>query len=234
MYQYHLSSNMTKRNLTRDDLFLVVANLLPVYGVWFLGWNAVDAFVAYALETLIVGVLTLLKMILVAMRGKKHVWYGAGGSTNTNGLFFIAFFIIHFGLFAAMQTAIFSQSAGITPPGSGMFHFFFHWLAYINKDIAIMLGGFIVSYLARSFIPFILTGEYKTISMARLMFQPYGRIFIQQFTVILGSMLLSFRLGKGFILVFALVKIFFEVYVNFDNVINRTVESMEKETGKSE
>ena len=62
--------------------------------------------------------------------------------------------------------------------------------------------------------------------MMQLMFQPYGRIFIQQFTVILGSMFLTFGAGKIFILVFAAVKIYFEVFVNYDGILNKTMEDM--------
>jgi Family of unknown function (DUF6498) len=62
----------------------------------------------------------------------------------------------------------------------------------------------------------------------RLMFQPYGRIFIQQITVIIGSMFLSLGFGKGFILVFALVKLFFDLYVNFDNFLASESVNMKK------
>ena len=60
--------------------------------------------------------------------------------------------------------------------------------------------------------------------MMQLMFQPYGRIFIQQVTVILGSMFLSFGAGKIFIIIFAAVKIFFEVFVNYDGILNKAME----------
>ena len=95
-----------------------------------------------------------------------------------------------------------------------------------------MLCGFIVSWLARSFIPFIVNREYKTASMMRLMFEPYGRIFVQQLTVLLGSMFLVLGGGKVFVLIFALVKIFVEVYINYDSILNKTMESMEKEDSK--
>jgi hypothetical protein len=219
---------MFKRKLTQADILLIAANLVPAYGVWFLGWSAVEAFIVYALETLIVGMLTVLKMIIVTLFRHNHPWYNNGTATPTSGLFFIIFFIMHYGIFAAAQSTIFSQTANITPPGSGSMHFFFHWYEYINKDIATMLGAFLVSYLAKSFVPFIVSGEYTTISMMRLMFQPYGRIFIQQITVILGSMFLSVGWGKGFILVFALVKILFDVYVNFERVIDKSMVELEK------
>jgi hypothetical protein len=226
------SSTFKKRKLTLEDFVLIIANLIPVYGVWFLGWNAVDAFIVYALETLIVGALTVLKLAVITMFRKKDTWYNQGSSTNVSGWLFILFFILHFGLFAAVQTSIFSQSANIVPEGGGLLHFFFHWYSYINEDIAIMLCGFIVSYLVRSFLPFIVNGEYKTISMMRVMFQPYGRIFIQQFTVILGSMFLVLGWGKAFILIFAMAKIFFEIYINLDHVIDKSMTDFEKENPK--
>jgi hypothetical protein len=223
---------MFKRKLNKGDYVLIAANLLPVYGVWFEGWNATEAFIVYALETLIIGVLTLLKMAVITFVRKTDIWYNKGSTTTVSGLFFMLFFILHFGLFAAVQTTIFSQSAKIVPANGGLFYFFFHWYTYINEDIAIMLAGFVISYLVRSFIPFIVKGEYKTISMTRVMFQPYGRIVLQQFTVIFGSMFLTLGFGKGFILIFALCKIFFEVYINLDGYIDKSMEDFENKSKK--
>ena len=224
---------MFKRKLTRGDIFLIAANLIPVFGVWFLGWSATDAFIVYALETLVAGVITLLKLAIMTVARGKDDWHNEGSTTKVSGLFFMFFFILHFGLFACVQTTIFSQSANIVPSGKGLFYFFFHWYSYINNDIAIMLGGIVISYLVRSFIPFIVKGEYKTIPMTYVMFQPYGRIFVQQFTVILGSMFLTFGFGKGFILVFAAAKIMFEVYFNFDKILDKAMKDMEKKSGKN-
>ena len=224
---------MVKRKLTRSDIYLIVANLLPVYGVWVLGWNAIEVFIVYAMETLIVGMLTVLKLSIASASGNKsNDWYVGDKKVKQPGILFIIFFIVHYGIFAAVQTSIFAESANINPPGSGLLYFFFHWYNFITKDIAIMLCGFIVSWLARSFIPFIVNREYKTTSMMRLMFEPYGRIFIQQITVLLGSMFLVLGGGKVFVLIFALVKIFVDVYINYDSILNKTMESMEKEDSK--
>lgn len=223
---------MFKKKLTQGDIFLIIANLVPVYGVWFEGWSAVEAFIVYALETLIIGIITIMKMLLATFFRGKDTWYNEGNSQQVSGLFFIVFFILHFGLFALVQTSIFSQAAGITAPGKGMTHFFFHWYEYINEDISIMLVALGVGHLAKNFMPFVLSGQYKTAPMMLLMFQPYGRIFIQQFTVILGSMFLSFGFGKGFILVFALAKIFFEVAVDFGGIIEQSMAKLKKDSGK--
>ena len=111
-------------------------------------------------------------------------------------------------------------------------HFFFNWYTYINEDIAYMLGAFIVGYIAKSFIPFIINGEYKTVPLIVLMFQPYGRIFIQQFTVIIGSMFLTLGLGKVFILIFALIKIAFELWIDYDRLLGKTMSDMKKNSSQ--
>jgi hypothetical protein len=223
---------MFKRKLKSTDILLIVANLVPVYGVWFEGWNARDAYIVYAMETFIVGAFTILKLLVATFAKKTDWWYNGDTRQKVSGLFFIFFFILHFGLFAVIQTTIFSNSANINHPGTGLFDFFLHWYTYINKDISIMLAGFIVSYFITNFLPFLAKEEYKNTPMMKLMFQPYGRIVIQQFTVILGSMFLIFGLGKIFILVFALARIWFEVYFNVDKIIDKASLDMEAESGK--
>jgi hypothetical protein len=46
---------MIKRKLTEADWFLILINLLPVYGVWFEGWSAKEVFLVHCLETIIIG-----------------------------------------------------------------------------------------------------------------------------------------------------------------------------------
>ena len=223
---------MFRKKLSGPDILLIAANLFPVFGVWFLGWNATEAFIVYAMETLIVGILTVVKLLIATFARGKDDWYANGGSSRQSGLFFILFFVLHFGIFAAVQTTIFSQSAGITPANSGGMHFFFKWYTYINKEIGYMLCAFIVSYIAKSFIPFIINNDYKTMPMMVIMFQPYGRIFIQQFTVILGSMFLSLGIDKAFILTFALAKTFFELSIDYDKLMNKDVSDIKKKSSK--
>jgi hypothetical protein len=79
---------------------------------------------------------------------------------------------------------------------------------------------------------FILSGEYKTISLSILMFQPYMRIFVQQFTVIIGSIFLAFGAGKIFILIFTLVMIVFEVYFNYEGILKKAAAELRNRSGK--
>jgi hypothetical protein len=219
---------MSPSKLKITDYAIIAANLVPVYGVWFLGWSGKEVFIAYALETLIIGAFTVIKLAIATLHRGSDLWYNKGQTSRVSGLFFIVFFILHFGIFAAVQTSIFSAASGITGDDIGLFHFFFHWYDYIDKETGIMLISFVASYAVSDLLPFIGRGDYKTTSMMRLMFQPYGRIFVQQFIVILGSMLLMFKLDKVFILVFAAIKIYFEIYLNFERILNKTMSDLEK------
>ena len=135
------------------------------------------------------------------------------------------FFLVHYGMFVAIQMGMFFAVSGIgDQSGISFFNFFYKWPTLINKEIMIMLAVFIVSYGFRNLKEFILSGEYRTASLSYLMFQPYARIFVQQMTVILGSIFLSFGAGKVFVLIFSLVKIFFEVFIDYDSIIKKAAK----------
>jgi Family of unknown function (DUF6498) len=224
---------MIKKTLTRSDYFLIAANLLPVAGVWFWNWSPYDVFISYCLETIIIGIFNLLKMGIVTATRKTDIWYNGPSQTRQSGLFFMFFFLIHYGFFVAVQMGIFFSVSGISK-GTDItaFNFFFKWPQLISNDALIMIGVFVFVYGYKMVVDFILSRQYQTIPMMLLMFQPYGRIFVQQLTVILGSMFLSFGAGKIFILIFAVVKIFFELLINFGGMLTKTMSDMKKGSGE--
>lgn len=224
---------MLKKELSQSDYFLIAANLLPVVGVFAWDWNPKEVFLVYCLETIILGIFTLVKMGIVTSSRKSDIWYNNGSSSKQSGLFFMLFFLAHYGIFVGVQMGIFFGVSGIGK-GTGItaFNFFYKWTQLISNDSLIMLGAFVCCYAFKMLYDFIFLGQYRTISLMRLMFQPYGRIFIQQITVIVGSMFLSFGAGKIFILIFALIKIFFELFINYDAILNKSIKAMEKESGK--
>ena len=211
---------MFKRKLSVSDLLLIVVNIIPLYCVWFEGWNASQVFLVYCLETVIIGLITVLKMACVTLFVKKSdTWQNGGSSTKVSGWFFIFFFIVHYGFFVFVQTQIFFSVSGLMP-GYTMLSGYSKIPALLGDNGKLLLLIFIVYYSMQSFIEFFMNGNYKTISMGRLMFEPYIRIFVQQFVVILGSMFLTFGAGKIFILIFVAVKIFFELFVNYNRLMD--------------
>ena len=83
---------MKLRKLTARDYFLIIVNLVPVYAVWFEGWNAAQVFIVYCLETVIIGIFNVLKMACVTIFIKPaDTWQNYSGSSTVSGLFFIVF-----------------------------------------------------------------------------------------------------------------------------------------------
>jgi Family of unknown function (DUF6498) len=219
------------RKLTASDYSLIIANLVPVVGVWGWGWSPKEVFLVYCLETIIVGIFTLVKMGIVTAIRKRDTWYVNESTSQQPGILFMLFFIMHYGLFVMVQMGIFFGVSGMMDKESHVnaFNFFYKWPQLISADPLIMLGTFVLFYTYRLIVDFIQTRQYRTISMTRLMLQPYGRIFIQQLTVIIGSMFLVFGAGKIFILIFALVKIYCELYFTFERQMDETMTKMEKD-----
>ena len=80
---------MIKRKISGSDLLLIIANLIPVFGVWFLGWSPTEAFIVYAMETMIVGILTILKMLIATIAKGKDEWHTNGKTTLQIGFNYI-------------------------------------------------------------------------------------------------------------------------------------------------
>lgn len=213
---------MFKRKLTPVDYLLIIVNLIPLYGVWFEGWDAAKVFLVYCMETVIVGLFTVIKLACITLFVKpRDEWQSGKPAVMASGLFFIVFFIVHYGIFVFVQTQIFFGVSGLVKDNAilGVYR---QIPEALGHEGLLLLLIFILYYTLQNLFDFFLSGEYKTISMLKLMFQPYGRIFVQQLVVIVGSMFLSFGANKIFILVLVLVKIYFEVFVNFDRIITKT------------
>lgn len=213
---------MIKRKLTEADWFLIIANLLPVYGVWFEGWDAREVFLVYCLETIIIGFFTLVKLGIATAIRKKDWWENNGSKTLVSGLFFMLFFLAHYGLFVGVQTSIFlgamSFQNGQTP---NIVQILFNPHKYLGNEGWRILSAFIFGYGYENLTGYILNNDYRTKSMGRIMFEPYLRIFVQQFTVILGSFFLMLGADKIFMLLFAGAKIFFTVFVDYEGALNK-------------
>jgi hypothetical protein len=210
---------MFKRKLTIPDFFLILVNLIPLLGVWFNEWNARQVFLVYCMETVIIGLINVLKMMFVTIFIKKEdVWENGGSTSMQSGWLFIFFFIFHYGFFVFIQTQLFFAVSS-TIPGSSLLTKYAKIPELLGPNGLILLLIFIAYYTMENLFGFFSTGTYKTISMGRLLFEPYMRIFVQQVVVIVGGIFLSFGAGKIFVVIFILTKIFFEVIINFDRIL---------------
>lgn len=195
---------------------MVVAHLLPVWGVWFDHWNASGVFLVYCLESYLIGIFQLLKMGICTWLGapSQRTEEGPLPAPQTGqGIFLMAFFTLHYGLFMFVQTQLFLGVSG-TPEqlgASGNMDLLIHLPQYLDRQSLLLLLVFSMGYLFYLIRDFLLSGQFRKLKASDLMFEPYGRVLVQQVTVILGGFFLALDLGAVFILMFAVIRIVIEL-----------------------
>jgi len=208
-------------------LVLVAANCLPLLGVLFLGWDAFAIVALYWSENVVIGAINVLKMITCSPNAQLLVLGGVdpndklnrermersrGDSANmlrlanhASKLFFVPFFIFHYGLFClvhgAFIFAIFQREAG----GFGLFGGVDNFLNVFSQEhlwwCITVLGA---SHLWSFFVNYIGRGEFRRTAVPILMFQPYARIVILHIAILLGGFV-AFALGSNFFVLVLLI-----------------------------
>lgn len=155
-------------NLTKNGKFITIllSNLIPVIGVLFLGWSIHALLLLYWMESVIVGLFNLLKMILAQ---------GSFVPNKTGKTGLIVFFMLHyFGFMIGL--GIFISIVAIP----GMIH------ENGIPDFPLILTGIFISYGAGFVTEYIMSGEYKTRTADSLFFTPYGRVFVMGLVIAVG------------------------------------------------
>ncbi|MCH2042841.1 MAG: DUF6498-containing protein [Saprospiraceae bacterium] len=163
------------KQLLPSIIFLSLVNLLPIFGVVFLGWSAFEIILMYCLETIIIGGFNVFKML----------FSGNGGWMK---VIFIPFFMVHFNMFAFVQTlfVILFFAAEHQASTEEIRAVLFSDSTSVGWFLLVLGGSHLFSFLYN----YLWRGEYKNTTVNGLMISPYGRIFIQQFTVIFGGALI--------------------------------------------
>lgn len=213
---------MFKRKLTTSDQVLLAANLVPIAGVLFANWDPKQVFLVYCLETIVIGLLTLIKLGVAAAFRKKEDQPKKPAEKQSGGLSIMLFFLVHYGLFVTIQTSLFLSAADMGKDSP----FPFYRLvtdpnAFLSRQGWLMLLIFALCYAFEQLHSYFRDKEYLTKPVIQMMFEPYLRIFIQQITVILGGFVLGFGAGLLFILIFAVAKIYFTVFLDFRGAMSR-------------
>lgn len=211
-------SALLRRQWTISDVAWLIINLLPLAFYLAETLSAIQAFLLYMAETVMIGMYNTVRLLVASFL--KAGGMGASAKTDVaSGLFFAVFFVVHFGLFAFVQFMIFMGAAGKTTGMNVWGNMTEAWsllgrngqlFFYINLGLIFLQGGF----------QFLQEVEWKSKSMMQMMFEPYLRIFVQQFTVIAGALFLSFGLGGVFLIVFMLAKVFFTCFIDFNKLFS--------------
>ncbi len=196
---------------------LFAVNLYPILGVLAFGWNYFNVVILYIIETFIIGLYNIPKMIIA--KGDmpqnippedKIVEQGKSFARGCAKIILIPFFFVHFNLFVAGQTifVIVMSTEMIDLDAASVLFFNFEFI--LNVLLIFGVHGYFF------FFNFIGKKEYLKISEHTLMIQPYKRIFIQQFTVILGTIIImATRAPIFFLVALILFKLMFDLMTHF-------------------
>lgn len=157
----------------------LAVDLLPIYAVLALGWGAAPLVFLYWIENVIIGAVTLFRMLVAGSRS------GAGGLAG--GLFAGAFFTVQYGLFCFVHgvfLAVFAaMGSGAEPPDfptpGGLLAGFLASAPGIGVIAAALLAWHVLSALEE--MRFSGPEDIKTVMMA-----PYGRIVVLHFGLFVG------------------------------------------------
>lgn len=167
---------------------LVVVNLVPLFGVLFLGWRLFDILALYWLENGVIGLFTILKMLTSDPAEAAML-------AHVSKLFRIPFFAFHYGLFWAVHGlflfALFGDGGGSfwslsgfsvrDMPASAL------WRVGSEGGFGLAALSLLLSHGVSFVTNFLGRGEFRRLTPAELMFQPYGRVFVLHAVVLLGG-----------------------------------------------
>ena len=177
--------------------------------------NAFSIVIAYFMETLIIGVIHVFKMLKILAYANKN----GVARTEYNGGGMILFFMFHYTFFIAIQSMFVFALLGMKDPSIEAFHILEN-LAYVFENyegIYLILISLAVFNIADFYLNFLVPKAYKDISIQKSFMSPYGRIVIQQFAVILGFFFFIFTFALDII---ALLLIGIKAVVDFYIVSN--------------
>src|SRR3989344_5925394 len=169
------------QRLSISEIFLILTNLIPLFGVLFYHWSLFSIFILYWLESAIIGFFTILKML----SSKKRVAIQTPLALNDSLLkglkiAFVGFFMLHFGGFMAVHLVfIFAIAIGF----SGLSHL--GTMIATIPTILLALLALILSHGVSYYFNF-LKKEREKYSPLQLMFAPYPRIVLMHFILIIG------------------------------------------------
>ena len=196
---------------------LIAANIIPLWGVVFSGWDAFYIVLLYWSENLAVGFYNVLKMAFASV--SKPV-------EHLGKLFLIPFFTIHYGGFMGVHGLFIL--ALINKDGLNFMNninwpcflaFLQILLNVIRQAYSLMpqamryaLGALFVSHGISFVFNYLIKGEYRSAKPDKLMGNPYGRVAVMHIAIIFGAFL-TMALGSpvGILIVLVALKTFLDV-----------------------
>jgi Family of unknown function (DUF6498) len=177
---------------------LIVANLIPLVGVLWFGWDVWGILIIYWLENGIVGLFNILKMrraegpedgspiaTLETRRRLNGLRINGRPASGSDKAALIPFFVMHYGIFwvvhgvFVLTLPLFEVMGADGEPDFGTT---LNPLAIVFVVVCLFIShgvSYVLNYIGR--------GEYLRTTAAAQMFAPYGRLVVLHITIIIGA-----------------------------------------------
>jgi hypothetical protein len=164
---------------TPSTTALIVANLVPLAGVVVLDWDVFSVVFLFWLENLVVGGFNVLRM----------VWVERGAERQPAVKYFmIPFFAFHYGMFTLIHgTFVFSLFGEGIVRGIGFPSFVTVVDVIATQKLWVAVGALFLSHGYSFVANYLGSQEYRTVTLERLMHQPYNRVIVLHLVIILGG-----------------------------------------------
>jgi len=199
---------------TNENLHIWITAILMITGLLFLNWNPKIVIFAYLFETVIIGLIHLVKMFFVVSFSQKN----ERKSSEISGYMSIPFFFFHYFFFIAIQMVFVFSFINIdgTHLSKGPFELFKNFgylfsLPDMKEAYLVIIMNNIFHTIKTFFIP----RKYLESTVEETFMQPYLRVFVQQFVAILGGF---FFLFSGATVVIAILLIVLRTFVDLIGV----------------
>lgn len=150
---------------------LVLANLVPLAGVLWFDWSLFGVVWIYWAENGVIGTLAVLRILTAGGGDRQHKWLAAPA------------FVVHFGLFWAVQGAFVADLFG-DRGDAGV-------LTRLVTDVPVEgLLGLVLSHGA-SFVLNYLGGERRAATALTETYRPYGRVVLLHTVILLSAALID-------------------------------------------
>jgi len=171
------------RRLDSTAIALIVANLVPLYGVFAWGWAVFPILFLFWFENIVIGFFNASRM-LTARPAEPVLW--------ARKLFLVAFFCVHYGMFTAVHGTFVLSLFGDTGMKTGALPDVALVTDIIAREHLLLPVLALVASHGYSFmVNFILRGEYRDASPKELMARPYRRVMLLHATILAGGGLVT-------------------------------------------
>lgn len=198
---------------------IIVLNLIPLFGVLFLKWDAKLLILTYFIETIITILFHAVRLWYVhwrwgslpAMHARsQQLAAQSEAKINIPPAFLPLFMLAVFGMFCFVQAFILGGFTEKSFP-EGIFTAMYR---AASGELAWVLISFAMMQLIE-FVAEVATNKYKEVPAEDLFFKPFRRVFIQQATVILGGFFLLLGGNNAYLIVLVLLNLAADLFFFF-------------------